>query len=45
MLFMSEIFQKMVYKKGNLGNELFHTTIGYFSRIKTLTQLRQYDIV
>ena len=43
--FISESFQKIVYKNNHLASKFYHTILGYVSRIKTLTQLRQYDIV
>ena len=43
--FISESFQKTVYKKDYLALKFYHTILEYVSRIKTLSQLRHYDIV
>ena len=43
--FISESFQKIVYKNNHLALKFYHTILGYVSRINILTQLRQYDIV
>ena len=43
--FISESFQKVVYKNGYLASKFYYTILGYVGRIKTLVQLRQYDIV
>ena len=43
--FISESFQKIVYKKNYLASKFYYTILGYVERIKTLAQLRQYDLV
>ena len=43
--FISTSFQKIVYKKGYLASKFYYTILGYVSRIITLFNLRQYDIV
>src|SRR5215470_2888977 len=43
--FMSESFQKIVYKKGNYVQKIFWTIAGYFKRIFDLLRMRNYDVV
>lgn len=43
--FMTEAFQKMVYKKGRNLEKVFWTLLGYLRRIRDLFRLRHYDIV
>lgn len=43
--FMTESFQKIVYKKGRLLQKVFWTLVGYGRRIRDLFRMRNYDIV
>lgn len=43
--FMSESFQKIVYKKGKLVSKVFWTLAGYIRRIRDLVRIPNYDIV
>lgn len=43
--FMSEAFQKIVYKKGNFVKKIGWTIRGYLRRIRDLFRIRQYDVV
>lgn len=43
--FMSETFQKLVYKKGMVVQKIFWTMAGYAKRIGDLFRIHNYDIV
>lgn len=43
--FMSERMQQIVYKKGHLFEKIARTLGGYFTRIRDLFRIREYDIV
>lgn len=43
--FMSETFQKTVYKKGKYLQKAFWTLAGYLKRIYDLFRIRNYDVV
>src|SRR5689334_5541209 len=43
--FMSESFQKIVYKKGKVLKKMYWTIIGYLRRIRDLFRIRKYDVV
>jgi L-malate glycosyltransferase len=43
--FISEAFQRIVYKKGNLVRKVFYTLAGYGRRILDLFRMPEYDIV
>jgi L-malate glycosyltransferase len=43
--FMSEAFQKIVYKKGKFLEKAFWTVAGYLRRVYDLFRIRNYDIV
>jgi glycosyltransferase involved in cell wall biosynthesis len=43
--FMSEAFQKIVYKKGKYIQKIFWTLIGYARRVFDLFRMRRYDVV
>ena len=43
--FMTESFQKIVYKKGRLLQKVFWTLVGYGRRIRDLFRMKNYDIV
>ncbi len=43
--FISESFQKIIYKKGFFFAKLYYTILGYSNRLKLLGQLKNYDIV
>ena len=43
--FMSESFQKIVYKKGKFVQKALWTIAGYFRRVYDLFRIRNYDLV
>lgn len=43
--FMSEAFQKMVYKRGKFLQKAFWTLAGYVRRVNDLFRIRNYDVV
>jgi glycosyltransferase involved in cell wall biosynthesis len=43
--FMSEVFQKIVYKKGKFLQKAFWTFAGYLRRVYDLFRIRKYDVV
>lgn len=43
--FISEPFQKIIYKKGHLLTKMFWTIAGYFKRVSDLFRIRNYDVV
>jgi glycosyltransferase involved in cell wall biosynthesis len=43
--FMSEAFQKIVYKKGNFVKKIFWTLAGYVNRVMDLFRIHNYDVV
>jgi glycosyltransferase involved in cell wall biosynthesis len=43
--FMSERFQKIVYRKGKFLEKIFWTITGYFRRVYDLLRVGRYDIV
>lgn len=43
--FMSEAFQKIVYKKGYLFRKVWYTLTGYVRRVKDMFRLGDYDVI
>lgn len=43
--FITESFQKIVYKKGKTPQKIFWTMVGYLRRIRDLFRLHRYDAV